>query len=253
MFSFALWSSGPALEVLLLLRGARGAFLNKYRVFYSYVACVLVRDTLLIGIHHFRPEIYAASYWSSEFLTLLIGCGVVWEVYNIAFSAYPGAGRVARDVLVLLFVVVGARVLVEASSNPNWAIGRSTLQAELEFRIAQMALLVGLLLLFGYYEIPLGRNLKGIIYGYTLFVATSVANLSLRDHLGSSFQSVWAMLQPSCYLLVLFIWGVTLWSYAPIPNQVHRANLETDYREIVAKTRAKLRSARSRLLRDTRL
>jgi hypothetical protein len=113
-------------------------------------------------------------------------------------------------------------------------------------------LLIGLVGLFASYAIPLGRNLKGIIYGYGLFTATSVAHLTLRDYLGDSFQRAWQYIQPICYLVVLVVWCLALWSYAPIPQPTTRPRLEADYESLIAATRRKVRSARSYVLRAMR-
>ncbi|HLV96268.1 MAG TPA: hypothetical protein VKS44_13840 [Candidatus Acidoferrales bacterium] len=241
-----------ALEMVLLGRAVRGKLLKRYKFFYCYLAVVLVGDLFLLCIYHLYPRIYAPAYWGTELIGVLVGCGLVWEVYKIAFARYPGASHVARDTLILVFIFAISRVLVEASGNPNWTIGRSTLETELSLRTVQTALLAGLVILFAYYEIPLGRNLKGIIYGYGLFLVTSIANLTLRNDLGSSFQHIWETIQPACYILVLFGWCLTLWSYSPVPDQESEPRLEADYRALVARTRAKLRSTRARLLKDIR-
>src|SRR5260370_38957290 len=94
----------------------------------------------------------------------------------------------AGSVLACLFILGITRIFVKAWNSPNWIPGRTTLETERDLRIVQLALLIGLVSLFASYAIPLGRNLKGIIYGYGLFIATSVAHLTLRDYLGDSFQ-----------------------------------------------------------------
>lgn len=252
MFSLALWLSGPMLEVLLLGRAIRGKFLNRYAFFYLYVGWVLLHDSSLILIYEFWPKAYALAYWTTETLSVLAGCGLVWEVYKVALARYPGASRMARNVLLFLFVFAITRVLVRASGNPAWTVGRSTLETELDLRIVQTALLVGLVVLFGYYAIPLGRNLKGVVYGYGFFLVTSVANLTLRDYIGPSFQRLWQTIQPVCYLIVLFVWCAALWSYAPVPEPELEPQLETDYQVLATQTKAKLSAARARLLRDMR-
>jgi len=79
---------------------------------------------------------------------------------------------------------------VKAWNSPNWIPGKTTLETERDLRIVQVTLLIGLVALFAYYAVPLGRNLKGIIYGYGLFIATNVLHLTLRDSLGDSFETL---------------------------------------------------------------
>src|SRR5882762_5674698 len=252
MLSTALWVTALALESALLLRAFRGNFLKHYRFFYFYLGWVLVSDLSLIPFYYLLPKTYGYAYWSSQYFSLLVGCCVVWEAYKVALARYPGVVRMARNVFLFLFILAITRIFVKAWNSPNWIPGKTTLETERDLRIVQVTLLIGLVALFAYYAIPLGRNLKGIIYGYGLFIATSVAHLTLRDYLGDSFQRAWQYIQPICYLVVLVMWCVTLWSYAPIAQPTNEPRLEADYESLRATTKSKVQSARSYLLRAMR-
>lgn len=245
MFSTTLWVTALILEGVLLLRAFLGNFLKQYRFFYLYLGCVLIRDVALIPVYYFWPKFYGYAYWYSQFLHVAVGCGVVWEAYRLALSRYPGASRMARNVLPFIFVFSFSRILVKVWNSPRWLPGGSSLEAERDLRIVQIALLIGLVALFAYYAIPLGRNLRGIIYGFSIFVGTSVIHLTLRDSLGDSFQHLWEYIQPVAYLLVLAIWCAALWSYASAPEPEMEPHLEVDYQSLVRATRKQLSSARN--------
>ena len=252
MLSTALWVIALALESALLVRAIRGNFLKHYRFFYLYLGWVLVSDLSLIPFYYLLPKTYGYAYWSSQYFSLFVGCCVVWEAYKVALARYPGVVRMARNVLPYLFILAITRIFVKAWNSPNWIPGKTTLETERDLRIVQVTLLIGLVALFAYYAVPLGRNLKGIIYGYGLFIATNVLHLTLRDSLGDSFERSWVHIQPLCYLFVLLIWCVSLWSYAPIPQPTTEPALEADYESLVAATRRKLHSARSYVLKGMR-
>ncbi len=252
MFSTILWVTALGLESVLLLRAFQGNFLKHYRFFYLYLSWVLISDLSLIPFYYLWPKIYGYAYWGSQYFSLIVGCGVVWQAYKLALDRYPGAARMARNLLLFIFIVAITRIFVKALSSPNWIPGKTTLETERDLRIVQVALLIGLAALFASYAISLGRNLKGIIYGYGLFVATSVVHLTLRDHLGDSFERSWEYIQPLCYLLVLLAWCTTLWSYAPVPEPTTDPRLEADYESLVAATTRKVHSARSHLFRAMR-
>ncbi len=249
MFSTTLWLTALALESVLLLRAFLGNFLKHYRFFYLYLGCVFIRDMSLLPVYYLWPKFYPYAYWYSQFFHVAVGCGVVWEAYKLALSRYPGAARMARNVLSLIFIFSISRILVNVWNNPNWIPGRSFLEPERDLRIVQLTLLIGLVALFAYYAIPLGRNLKGIIYGFSIFIGTSVIQLTLRVYLGDSFEHLWEYLQPMAYLLVLVIWCITLWSYATVPEPEMEPNLEVDYESLVRATRKQLSSARTYLSR----
>ena len=252
MFSSALWLSGPVLESVLLIRAVQGNFLKQYKVFYSYLSWVLLRDLSLILIYYVWPTVYRYAYWYTLFVSILLGCGVVWEVYKVALSRYPGAARMARNVLLFLFLITMARIFVNAWNSPNWLPARTSLESERDLRVVQAALLLGLAALLAYYAIPMGRNLKGMILGYGVFLGTSLIHLSLRNSLGDSFQLWWQYIQPLAYLLVLLTWCATLWSYAPSPEPRTCPHIEADYQSLATATRKQLIAARSSLLRATR-
>ena len=223
MLSTTLWVMALVLEIVTLTRALQGNFLKHYRFFYGYLGRVLVSDLSLIPFYYVLPKIYPYAYWSNQFFSVVVGCCVVWEVYKVALGPYPGAARMARNVLALMFILAITRIFVKVWSSPNWIPGKTTLETERDLRIVQLALLIGLVALFTSYAIPLGRNLKGIVYGYGLFTATSVAHLTLRGYLGDSFQRAWQYIQPICYLVVLLVWcllcGPMRQSHNPQPSR----------------------------------
>src|SRR5438045_1760326 len=77
--------------------------------------------------------------------------------------------------------------------------------------------------------IPLGRNLSGILLGYGLFVGISVIQLTFVTNTASRFNRFWAHVSPGSYLMVLGLWALHLWSYAPNPEPKRAVRLEEQY------------------------
>lgn len=252
MLSSLVWVTGLVLESVLLARALLGNFLKHYSLFYLYLISVFLRSASLFVVYHLWAIFYSPAYWYTQFLNVLLGCALVWEVYKVALAKYPGAARMARNVLAFMFILAITRIFVKAWNSPNWIPGKTTLETERDLRIVQLVLLIGLVTLFTSYAIPLGRNLKGIVYGYGLFNAASVAHLTVRDYLGDSFQRAWQYMQPVCYLVVLLVWCGTLWSYAPIPEPTTEPQLEADYQSLLASTKKTVRSARSHVVKAMR-
>jgi hypothetical protein len=247
MLGLVIWWSGIALEVLLLVRGLQGKFLARYPVFYVYILFVWMQSLLRFSIYHTRPQLYLPVYWITEYAGVLIGCGVVFEIFRVGLAAYPGTARMARNLLAFVFVMALTRGLVETWNNPHWWSVTTTIDFERALRTVQSLAIIALVALSLFYSIPFGRNLRGILLGYGLFVGFSVIQLTLVANNLSRFYSFWARVQPGSYFVVLGLWAVHLWSYAPNPEPKRAVRLEEQYQRIAATTSRRLREGRGYL------
>ena len=107
--------------------------------------------------------------------------------------------------------------------------------------------LLALLSLLTWYAIPFGKNLKGILCGYSLFVGMSAIALTLVSSYWEKIQMLWSYLQPIFYVLVLAMWAKALWTPDAVPSKKPEMKLEQDYAELVAQTGRLLGRARARL------
>lgn len=247
MTTHILWWSGPALEFLILLRAARGRFLRKYPFFFSYIFCVLVIDCISNPFHRMDPSHYAVWYWSTQFLTLIVGYGIILEISNHALEAYPGAERCSRFLVIALFTIIFGYVAFQGLLSAQWSPAATNAELERDLRVVQALLLVSILFVVSYFRIALGKNLKGIILGYGLFLGTSVMILAIQAYAGKSFQAIWNISQPFFYLASLSFWTVALWSYQPNPKPEVPSSLEADYRVLATKTKGMLQLMRASL------
>lgn len=252
MLSLAVWVTTLILEALLLLRALAGAYLSKYKLFYVYLGTVFFQSFFLLVVYLAKPKYYSPLYWYAEFLSVVLGCGIVWEIYRRALGRFPGAARMARNVLLFILLLVFAKVLVNTWNATVWWPAGAVVELERNLRAVQATLLIGLVFVIAFYRIPLGLNLWGMMLGYGLFIGTSVIILAFRVLLGDSFQTAWHYLQPLSYLLVLCIWCIALWSYkaAPVPDT--EPKIEQDYQLLARTTRKGLLQARAYLGRAMR-
>lgn len=160
--------------------------------------------------------------------------------------------RAAQTVLLVVLVgIVGKTVAVIVNGEVSSASALSAL-LERDLRAAQAILLLVIVALVAYYRVPIGKNLRGIIVGYGVFICASVVSLTLRAYLGKSFQSWWQYLQPAAYDLTLLIWCASLWSYEANPKPKARLELEFDYEAFAAQVSRALARARTYLSRTAR-
>ena len=218
MATQAIWLAGICLEALLVFRIWRAGNVRAYPLFFSYVVFVLVQEILSWFVAHVYPSFYPGLYWSTEAIGLFAGCALVLEFHWIALAQFPGVAKLARIVLMSAFWLTGARVLLAVTvGSPGW----STLfivELERDMRFVQSIAILALLLLFLIYRVPIGRNLRGIILGYGLFLGINIVNLTYLERFGGTVRFIASGIQSFAYFFALCVWIVFLWSYSPQPS-----------------------------------
>src|SRR5579863_9198816 len=178
-YTLILWLACMALEGVILVRALVTEWFKKYPFFFAYLACVFIQDVFLLSVYLFNFKYYTPLYWYAEFFSLAIGCAVSWEIFRLVLGRYPGAGRMARNVLLLALIIAITKALGNAlSGGLSWP--STAVELERNLRAVQAVSLSVLALLSVCYVVPIGRNVKGILMGYGLFIATSVVTLALR-------------------------------------------------------------------------
>jgi hypothetical protein len=247
MLTMAIWCVGTSLEVVLLFRGLQTKLFRSFPIFYSYILFVFVEELLRFSAYRFYPDRYAQVYWVTQFLSLFIGSMVIFEIYRVGLRRFPGTARMARYLLMIVFGAVFAKELGTSSTDLFSWLARTSVDLEGNLRIVQGVAIATLLSLFLLYAIPFGRNLKGILAGYGLFVGMSILQFTLWHYSVGDLRSLWPYAQPLAYLVVLGLWGRALWSAHPAPLTEQPVELERDYQMLAASTRVQLERALSRL------
>lgn len=245
-------SAGIILEILILVRALQNRLLGKYPYFYSYAASVLVGTLLLSTVRVISPTFYPSCYWSVQFVTLLFGYGILLEIIQHTLSPYPGAERFARLTGVALLAGILCFALVYSRLEPGSPHGQIVVEFERDLRTVQTLLLFSLLGVISYYGIPIGRNMKGMILGYGLYVGTSLVSLAVRAYAETWLALVWVFAQSISFAFSLSIWLIAFWSFAPNPAPATDTGLEEDYGALALKTRAVLHTMRAQLLKAVR-
>ncbi len=238
MLSQFIWWGSDALEVLLLIRAWQGGLLFRYPLFYAYIFFVVVQDVPRFLTLRWNENAYGYVYWTTEYLAVAAGCAVVYEIYRIALYSYPGAARIIRNVLMFVFAMAFAKGLANATNVHQWWEEATALGVERTVRTVQGIAIIALVSLFLAYSIPFGKNLRGILLGYSLFIAARVICLTFVPAQGRDF---WFYAYSGSYLVVLSLWLAHLWSYHAVPEARTRGNLERDYRTLAAATQRRLR------------
>lgn len=242
---------GNVLQFVILYRAFRTRVLRTYPFFYAYVASTTSVVVLWV-IHLVDYRAYAGWYWTFQFLTLILGCGVVLEILNHVLSPYSGAERFAKMAGIFAFGGTACLAFVYLLAIPGWTAAGTVMELERDLRTIQAIFLFAILATIAYYGLPMGRNIKGMILGYGIYVGVSLISLAVWAYAGAWLQRVWAFAPPIAFVAALAIWMVSLWSYQPNPVPDPRIRLEADYEFMAARTRRALDMTRSYLTRAAR-
>jgi len=232
----------------ILARALWGKFVSNYPYFYIYLLYVLGETTACFVVYYLNPKAYARVYWSTEFVAVILGCGVIWEIYSQTLAPYAGVARLVKSLLlgVIVVVVIGVTLRNSLSSNSAFPF-EATAHLDRSLRETQAIFLGLILVLLLYYGIPLGRNLKGMIAGYSLFIAVLICDLAFRTFLRREYQ-----LAPFAYTAALGVWCASLWSYHPNPQPKSSSRMQLDYEALSGRTLKALSRARQHLSRGVR-
>ena len=252
MLNQSVWCLCIVLEGVLLVRATRANLLKKFPLFYTYIAWVLAKDLLSIPIYAHYPSFYASFYWATELLLAAISYGVLMEIYNQSLKNYPGVARFFRIFLLTAFLVIAAKVCIGSLSSLHLSFGRTVAELERNLRQVQAVLLSCLLILFVYYKIPVGRNLRGLVLGYSLFIGADVVTLTFIAHPATGFAPFMRQIQPLFYAISLIIWSLALWASKPEVAAEAPCGIEQDYEHLAQETKMVLLRARTHLARATR-
>ncbi len=222
--------------------------LTKYPVFYSYLLFVLVDSAVLFCVYAVSMRLYARIYWYTEFIGVLVGCFVIWEIYTQTLATHPGTARVARAVFLGAVIIASAQVFLMHSAERTLPFPvEETANLDRNLRGIQGLFLVVIVFLLFYYSIPIGRNLKGMIAGYSVYIAASITSLAVRTYFKKELQ-----IAAVAYTVSLTIWCIALWRYEPNPQDAGGSRPDHDSRTVASAKQRAIASARGALSKVAR-
>jgi hypothetical protein len=240
------------LLALLLARGMNGRYITTYPFFYAYVGGWLLAGLIrffFFTFHLSHPDEYTLVYWYTQFLLVAGGYAVVWQIYAHTLKDYAGTARMARHLVSLIYATILFEFIGKLFSGQADELISSVIRLERNLQSVQAVLLILFVMLVGYYGIPLGRNVQGLVVGYGLFVGTRLITLTLREVLGTPFYSWWYYSEPICVLATLLVWSLALRSYQPNPVPDRSIEIERDYKLATRRTAEAIATARGYLAR----
>lgn len=175
-------------------------------------------NLLLFAVLKFRPDLYQASYWQCESVSMAIRFLVIWDVFRQTFRKAPTVYQnVSKGLAVLALMPVAFSLFSFFTLGSYAKFIHVYFAVERSCDFVQAFLLLGMLAAVRYYELRLGRNVWGVAVGLGAYLSVSSMIFSMFD-LGASVVPFMQVLSPLSFVVMLVVWTWALWMYAPNPE-----------------------------------
>jgi hypothetical protein len=171
----------------------------------AYVVATLVGNSLATFWPHwfFTPAFWILKQGVYDSLKVGIALEIAWR----AFSAFPGAWRVAR---VLIVVLLLASTLVLAWLTPHSSYA-NVWEWQPSVVTAQVWLFTSLALLIVVYQIPIGDWQRAIVVGFAPYLLVSVTLMNLLERRGVRFRQAVGLLDSVAFVGLILLWTYAAW------------------------------------------
>lgn len=201
---------------MLLARAKRGGYLALFPFFYAYVAYIFVGSASVYALHWLRPQIYHSAFWVYFLGTVFAEFAVIIEASDHIFMPYPALrqlGRMLAACLCGIFLCLYILPSIWQGGPPNIAIVNLSKRTAL----TKAALILSLMAAARLHRLPIGRNVTGILLGFSVYLGVTVANFELVEKFGPAlYGGIFSILGPLSFSMALLIWTITLWRYEPV-------------------------------------
>jgi hypothetical protein len=169
-------------------------------------------------IYSFDPQLYPAACWIYFLISLLAEFMILVEISDQIFRPFPAIRNLGRAVTIMISVCLGLFYILPTILGST---GRSRAVAGFAFRtfVTKAIILAVLFYVARHYDSPLGRNVGGIMLGFSIYVAIHVAVMGTAQASGSAlFGPIIWFVAPLAFAMCLLVWTVSLWEVAPGPQ-----------------------------------
>jgi len=195
-----------------------------------------------------NPQIYPSAYWIYYLASILAEFAVLVEVSDHIFQPFPAIRNLGRALTIASSIALGLLYILPAilgATHRRPALFDFALRAS----VSKAVILVVLFYVARHYGTELGRNVAGLMLGFSIYLAMNIAILAI----GRAFEPavggnvLWVM-GPLAAALSLLVWTISLWELAPMPR-LHSISTATERdSEIVALELTRFNSELSKLL-----
>ena len=204
------------LDGLLILRGARIRLFRLFPLFYSYVICAFCGSIALYIIYWRYRQVYPSAYWIYLLVTILAEFMVLVEISDHVFRPFPAIRNLGRALTILIASSLGLLYILPAILGST-SRSRALLDFALRASVTKAIILVVLFYAARHYGSQLGRNVGGLMLGFSIYVAVHLSAMASARAFGSAlFAHIFWVMLPMAFALCAAVWSISLWELAPV-------------------------------------
>jgi hypothetical protein len=217
-YMMALWYAGLGFESLLVLALLTKRFWTKFPLFFAYSLFGLVGTGALFLVRS-SPYLYFYAFWLIEGVGLLLGLGVIYDVFRRLLQPYPALKSLAFfafQVAVVLLIALGCVAAYLQPSTEKSSLAAGVFAAEEATRIIEVGLLMFLFAFSSVFGLHWRQYTFGIALGLGLYVAVELIAVATRTRLGGVAAEIASVTRSLGFTLSVLIWT----GYALAPEQI---------------------------------
>ncbi len=200
----------------LVLRGATQKTYSVFPLFYSYITYAAFGAILMYVIYWLYPAVYPRAFWFNYLVNALAEFAVLVEISDHIFRPFVVIRSLGRAVTVLITAVLGIFYVLPAlvgSASRSQALTGFALRTF----VTKGVILVVLFFAARHYRSQMGRNVAGLMLGFSIYVAINVAMFGSAQASGSAmiYRMMWFM-SPLASALCILVWVPSLWNITPV-------------------------------------
>jgi len=203
----------------LVLRGATKKSVQFFPLFYSYITYAFFAALVMYAIYWFDPVVlYPRAFWFNYLLNALAEFAVLVEISDHIFKPFAMIRNLGRALTLLITAGFGLFYILPTILDSH---GRSMALSGFSLRtfVTKAVILFVLFLAARHYGMQLGKNLAGLMLGFSIYVAINIAMLaSARAFDPMLYRQIAWVLSPLASVLCVLAWTVSLWEVSPAPS-----------------------------------
>jgi hypothetical protein len=224
----SVWLGGIALQVALAAVLLVRKVWQKFPIFATYFLVNLAGNCFLylVAMQHFSKLFYFYCYWCSQCVVLILGLGVVYEIFARLFAHYAALKATAQALFRTIALVLLIWGVVVIFFQPHGESGISSMSgifflAEEVVRLIEVGLVVLLFLSAGLFGLHWRQSEFGITLGLGSYAVADLIMVSLRTFMG--FPASRAL---NLAIMLTFDFSVLIWMGYLLAPQAATQNVE---------------------------